>query len=95
MGVEIALISTTSRLKINDFFHIGVEPHPALLHWPEKESSYLSPNYSFQAAWANQSANGQSKKLYLAKAVMLYASGVPKVQLIYLYIVFFSYWGST
>ena len=26
--------------------------YPALLHWQEKESSYLSPNYSFQAAWA-------------------------------------------
>ena len=37
--------------------------HPALLHWPEKESSYLSPNYSSQAAWAGQSATGWSKQL--------------------------------
>ena len=39
-------------------------PHPALLHWlwPEKESSYLSPNYSFQAAWAGQMATGRSKQ---------------------------------
>ena len=41
------------------WYHI----HQALLHWPEKESSYLSPNYSSQAAWAGQSATGWSKQL--------------------------------
>ena len=37
--------------------------YPALLHWQEKESSYLSPNYSFQAAWTGQTAIVWSKQL--------------------------------
>ena len=35
----------------------------AVKHWLEKESSYLSPNYSFQAAWAGQTATGWPKLL--------------------------------
>ena len=33
---------------------VWILPHPVLLHWQEKESTYLSPNYSFQAAWSSQ-----------------------------------------
>ena len=29
-------------------------PHPTWLHWPEKDSGYLSPNFSFQAAWMDE-----------------------------------------
>ena len=32
-------------------------------HWPEKESLYLSPNYSFQAAWDSQTTTGLAKLL--------------------------------
>ena len=41
---------------------IHYRAHPALLHWREKESLYLSPNLSFQAALASQMVTGRSKQ---------------------------------
>ena len=41
-------------------------------HWPEKESLYLSPNYSFQAAWDSQMTTDQAKLLGKKKMGLRY-----------------------
>ena len=52
-----------SKIKSNVANNCWATAHPALLYWPEKESLYLSPNYSFQAAWPSQLVTGWSKQL--------------------------------
>ena len=51
-----------------------LEPHPALLYRREKESLYLSPHFSFQAALCGQwpfVCLGDTSSLSLISAVML------------------------
>ena len=48
------------------YYHIPqyqgiVDTHPALLHWQEKDSVYLSPDYSFQASVENFSLSQSFK----------------------------------
>ena len=42
---------------------VGFSLTHSLKYWPEKEGLYLSPNYSFQAAWAGYMTTASRPKL--------------------------------